>query len=120
MFIKFTIYFILIFTQLYFKGKNMINIIDSIMGSGKTTFMINYMKENPDKRFFVVTPFLEEIERIIKEVSFLKEPEKSSNSTKYQDLQKFELVQLNLPDIPHSRPPTEFGSLVQGMSKILR
>ena len=67
----------------------MINIIDSIMGSGKTTFMINYMKENPDKRFFVVTPFLEEIERIIKEVSFLKEPEKSSNSTKYQDLQKF-------------------------------
>lgn len=65
----------------------MINIIDSIMGSGKTTFMINYMKENPEKRFFLVTPFLSEIERIKNEVSFLKEPQKNSKNSKYQDLQ---------------------------------
>ena len=42
----------------------MIKIIDSVMGSGKTTYMINYMKNNPNKKFFVVTPFLSEIERI--------------------------------------------------------
>ena len=52
----------------------MIKIIDSVMGSGKTTYMINYMKNNPNKKFFVVTPFLSEIERIIKEAPFLKEP----------------------------------------------
>ena len=44
------------------------------MGSGKTTYMINYMKNNPNKKFFVVTPFLSEIERIIKDAPFLKEP----------------------------------------------
>ena len=37
-------------------------------------YMINYMKNNPNKKFFVVTPFLSEIERIIKEAPFLKEP----------------------------------------------
>jgi hypothetical protein len=52
----------------------MIKIIDSVMGSGKTTYILNYMKKNPDKKYFVVTPFLSEIERIIKEAHFLKEP----------------------------------------------
>ena len=63
----------------------MVKIIDSIMGSGKTTYMINYMKDNPDKKFFVVTPFLSEIERIKKEVPFLKTPT-NKKYTKYQDL----------------------------------
>lgn len=63
----------------------MVKIIDSVMGSGKTTFMINYMKDNPEKKFFVVTPFISEIERITEEVTFLKSPT-DKKDTKYQDL----------------------------------
>lgn len=51
-----------------------IKVVDSIMGQGKTTWAINYMKENPDKRFLFVTPFLEEVERIMKEVPNMKTP----------------------------------------------
>lgn len=42
----------------------MIQIIDSIMGSGKTTWAINYMNSHPEERFIYVTPYLDEVGRI--------------------------------------------------------
>lgn len=39
-------------------------VIDSIMGSGKTTWAINYMNSHQDKNFVYVTPFLDEIQRM--------------------------------------------------------
>lgn len=39
-------------------------IIDSIMGSGKTTWAIRYMNSCPQRRFIFATPFLKEDERI--------------------------------------------------------
>lgn len=43
-----------------------VNIIDSIMGSGKTTAAINYINNSePSKRFMYVTPYLTEVQRII-------------------------------------------------------
>lgn len=42
----------------------MIKIIDSIMGSGKTTWAISYMNAHPEERFLYVTPYLAEAERI--------------------------------------------------------
>lgn len=42
----------------------MIKIIDSIMGSGKTTWAISYMNPHPEERFLYVTPYLAEAERI--------------------------------------------------------
>jgi superfamily II DNA or RNA helicase len=43
-----------------------IKVVDSIMGSGKTTAAINLMNEtiSPDKHFIYITPFLSEIDRI--------------------------------------------------------
>ncbi|MED1863264.1 hypothetical protein P4V41_07330 [Fictibacillus nanhaiensis] len=42
-----------------------IKVVDSIMGSGKTSAAINLMKEAPsDKNFVFITPFLPEVERI--------------------------------------------------------
>jgi len=35
-------------------NKTDIKVIDSIMGSGKSTFAINYINDNPDKDFIVV------------------------------------------------------------------
>lgn len=51
-------------------GMENIKIIDSIMGSGKTSWAIQYMnKSNKDKRFIYITPFLSEVQRIKREVS---------------------------------------------------
>ena len=44
---------------------NTVNVVDSIMGSGKTTAMIRYINESsPDRRFIFCTPYLEQVERI--------------------------------------------------------
>lgn len=37
------------------------------MGSGKSTWAFNYMKNNPDKKFIYITPYLTEIHRLIGE-----------------------------------------------------
>ena len=55
-------------------NKTKIKVVDSIMGSGKTTWAINYMKANPDKRFIYVTPFLAECERVRAEIPTMKTP----------------------------------------------
>lgn len=44
-----------------------VNIVDAIMGAGKTTAMINYINSlNNDVKILYITPFLTEVERIIK------------------------------------------------------
>lgn len=43
-----------------------VKIIDSIMGTGKTSWAIQYMNEAPlYKKFIYITPFLNEVERVI-------------------------------------------------------
>lgn len=51
-----------------------VKVIDAIMGQGKTTWAIQYMKDNPNKRFIFVTPFLDEVKRVLKEVPNSVEP----------------------------------------------
>ena len=46
-----------------------ITVIDSIMGSGKSSWAIQHMKDNPETSFIYVTPTLTEIQRVIQEVS---------------------------------------------------
>ncbi|MGL6098211.1 MAG: hypothetical protein ACRC0G_01165 [Fusobacteriaceae bacterium] len=43
----------------------MIKIIDSIMGSGKSTAMLEYVKNNKDEKYLWITPFLSEVERVM-------------------------------------------------------
>ena len=52
-------------------SKVMIN--DAIMGSGKTTLAIERMKKSK-RSFLYVTPFLDEVERILENVPGTKEP----------------------------------------------
>ena len=40
-----------------------ITVVDSIMGSGKTSAIINYINDHRDDHFIVVTPFLSEVNR---------------------------------------------------------
>lgn len=43
---------------------NFVTVVDSIMGSGKTSWAIEHMKANVEKRFFYITPLKAEDERI--------------------------------------------------------
>lgn len=45
--------------------ENKITVVDSIMGSGKTSWSIQHINRNPLENFLYITPFLDEVERII-------------------------------------------------------
>ncbi|MFD2654495.1 hypothetical protein [Gracilibacillus thailandensis] len=67
-----------------------INVIDSIMGSGKTQYAIQYMNEATElERFIYITPFLDEVQRIKDSVQdrTFKEPDNRNNEgTKLRSL----------------------------------
>lgn len=42
-----------------------ITVIDSIMGSGKTNYAVQYINSHKDENILYVTPFLAEIDRVI-------------------------------------------------------
>lgn len=52
----------------------MIYVIDSIMGSGKTTAMIKQMNEHPEKRWLFITGRLDEVARITNECKGFCQP----------------------------------------------
>lgn len=62
-----------------------INVIDSIMGSGKTSYFINRMNSNPKGKYIYVTPTLSEVARIQEACQSLdfKEPEAKVHGGKY-------------------------------------
>lgn len=41
-----------------------VTVVDSIMGSGKTSAMINHINSHPEKNYIFITPFLTEVQRI--------------------------------------------------------
>lgn len=66
----------------------MVHVIDAIMGAGKTSAAINFIKQSPEKKFIYITPYLTEVERIKKECNF-KEPVKWNQSApKILDLKR--------------------------------
>ena len=46
-----------------------INIVDSIMGSGKTSYFIKKMNEDDENNYIYITPYLNEIKRIKQSVT---------------------------------------------------
>ena len=67
----------------------MVKVIDSIMGSGKSTWAINYMKQlNDDISVLYVTPYLEEVDRIKKQCK----PQKSFRTPKPVDGSKLKHI----------------------------
>lgn len=71
--------------------EKVVRVIDSIMGSGKTTWAINMMNAvDSAKRFIFVTPFLGEVERIISSVTNrnFKQPTHNADGTKLTSLKR--------------------------------
>ena len=60
------------------------------MGSGKSTWMINYIKTHPNERYMIVVPYLSEIERYKKEITTpaLYEPIFKKGKSKYSHFEK--------------------------------
>lgn len=57
-----------------------VTVVDAIMGAGKTTWAINYMKECKDENIMYITPFLQEVDRVMT----ICQPERDFKEPKYQ------------------------------------
>lgn len=56
-----------------------ITVFDSPCSSGKTTKMIELIKSNPNSSYVYITPFLDEVARVKKEIPNFKEPKNFGN-----------------------------------------
>ncbi|WP_223700063.1 hypothetical protein [Sutcliffiella deserti] len=67
-----------------------INVVDSIMGSGKSSWAIQFMNNAPvRKKFIYITPFTNEVERIISECTNREFFQPSNqNGTKLEDIKR--------------------------------
>ena len=45
-------------------GETKVTVIDSICGSGKTSWAIEEMNENIEQKYIYITPFLDEVKRV--------------------------------------------------------
>ena len=69
--------------------KNKIKIIDSPMGYGKTSYLIQMINENPTNKYIFITPFLDEVDRIIENCNNFKQPNnKNSKGSKLESMKK--------------------------------
>ncbi len=73
----------------------MIKVIDSIMGSGKTSWAIQKMQKETGP-FLYITPLLTEVERIVKECPEFVQPEKSKIQNKAEHLKELLAGRLNI------------------------
>jgi hypothetical protein len=74
------------------KSNSTVTIVDSIMGSGKTSWAIQLMNETPEvQKFIYVTPYLSEIERIKLSVTnreFVTPDSKQGKGKKYEHFKR--------------------------------
>lgn len=68
--------------------KEKVSVIDSRCGSGKTQWSIRHMNESKDKKFIFVTPYLKEVDRILKDCNDFYTPlgKKNSKSDDFNSL----------------------------------
>lgn len=63
-------------------------VVDSIMGSGKSTWAFRYINEHPEKKYIYVTPFLDEVARVMNECESLHFCEPYSQPSKSMNFKK--------------------------------
>ncbi|QUG42639.1 hypothetical protein KD050_05025 [Psychrobacillus sp. INOP01] len=72
------------------QNRNPITVVDSIMGSGKTSWAIQYINESPAyMKFIFITPYLTEIDRVIENTTkkFIQ-PEQKGKKSKLESLKQ--------------------------------
>jgi len=53
----------------------LIKVVSSIMGSGKTSYAIQMINDNPDKKYIYITPYLNEVQRVKDNCTNFEEPD---------------------------------------------
>jgi hypothetical protein len=68
--------------------QNKITVVDSVMGSGKTSWAIEYINSNPNIKFMYIAPYLKEVDRIMfKTTRYFKSPHQKGEG-KLSDLKE--------------------------------
>lgn len=65
-----------------------VKVVDDLMGSGKTSWAIDYINNNNDSQFIYITPYLKEVERVVKscrQKSFYQPNRQSGRGSKLND-----------------------------------
>lgn len=76
-----------------------VKVIDSIMGSGKTTYIIKMMNEAPKNEHFIfITPYLDEVTRIKRSCTNRKFYEPKIHSEEGETLYKLDSLHKHLAD----------------------
>lgn len=70
-----------------------VTVIDSIMGAGKTSWALQYINQAPaDRKFIYITPFLDEVQRVIESTAetrkFYEPSNRSKDGTKFRSLKQ--------------------------------
>lgn len=63
-----------------------VKVIDSPMGVGKTTYMLDYVSRNKDRPYLIATPYLNEVSRWDKHIDHLEQPSTDDTPTKLEHL----------------------------------
>lgn len=65
-------------------------VVDEVMGGGKTTAMLNFINEHPDRKFIYITPYLSEYDRVKSHcpAANFATPIKEKGSTKLGDIKR--------------------------------
>ncbi len=75
----------------------MIQVIDSIMGSGKSTWMINYINNHPEQQYLIVVPYLSEVNRYMKStINIVTFEPKNWDKSKIEDFKQLILERKNI------------------------
>jgi hypothetical protein len=81
----------------YVKKQQPVTVVDSLMGTGKTSYYINYLNQYKGKdRFIVVVPFISEVERVIDETKGFITPSYDEFDTKTKSLKALILDNQNI------------------------
>jgi hypothetical protein len=68
------------------KEKFVIEFVDAVMGSGKSTWAIGYINAHPEKKFVVASLFVEEAERFAQACSLEVPEEKPTKGAHFRKL----------------------------------
>jgi len=77
-------------------SKVKVTIVDSIMGSQKTRSKIKEMSKNKNEKYLYITPFLDEVERVIKHTTCKMYEPKHNGVGKFNTLKKLAIKGFNI------------------------
>jgi len=93
-----------------------VTVVDSIMGSGKTSWALQFINDSPgDKKFIYITPYLDEVQRVIRSATNRHFVEPNNNNSEGRKLRSLKELVASERDIcaTHSLFQTADDELIE-------